>query len=126
MRKRGKILRAGTPGSSLLMVDGQQYPFSIQDLWRSEVPPKSGMTVEVEFEQYGKIHAIYAVAEPVSAGKRALDRAPETNRSIGTNLEGFNLAAVALLIIAWFFLSSVSIQAPLGDRTTPSGNSWGT
>lgn len=114
MKKRGKILRAGTAGSGLLMVDGQQYPFSITELWRSEVPPRSGMTVEVEFEQYGKIHAIYPVAELESSGNGDLNPGPETGRSIGPNLEGSNLAAVALLVIGWFFLNSVSIQTPLG------------
>jgi hypothetical protein len=114
MRKRGKILRDVAAGSGLLMVDGQQYPFSIQEVWRSELPPRSGMAVEVEFEQYGKIHAIYAVAELESAGKRSLNQSPETSRSVGTNLETFKLVAVVILIIAWFFLNSVSIQSPLG------------
>ncbi|HTZ95241.1 MAG TPA: hypothetical protein VMB18_02515 [Terriglobales bacterium] len=114
MRKRGKILRDVAAGSGLLMVDGQQYPFSIPEVWRSEVAPRSGMAVEVEFEQYGKIHAIYAVGELELAGKRALNQSPEATRGVGTNLETLKLAAVALLIIAWFFLNSVSIQSPLG------------
>jgi hypothetical protein len=110
MKKRGKVLRDATAGSGLLMVDGQQYPFSIAELWRSEVAPKSGMVVEVEFEQYGKIRAIYAVADPqLGGGSREATRR--------TNLGGLEIpsfAAAGVLILAWYFLSSISIQTPLG------------
>ncbi len=50
MQKRGRILRDPISGPGLLMVDGQQYPFSLEGVWKSEVPPASGMVVDVNFD----------------------------------------------------------------------------
>ena len=46
MAKRGKILRDANAGPGLLMVEGQQYPFSLEGVWKSEVPPRPGLPVE--------------------------------------------------------------------------------
>jgi hypothetical protein len=62
-RKRGKVLRepgAGA-GSGLLIIEGQQFPFSLNDLWQSPQPPKIGMSVEAEFSRDGKLVGIRAL-----------------------------------------------------------------
>jgi len=64
VRKRGKVLRDATAGPGLLIVEGQQYPFSLSDLWKSDLPPKAGMVVEAEFNRDGKIVAIRTVTSP--------------------------------------------------------------
>lgn len=121
MKKRGKVLRDASAGAGLLIVDGQQYPFSQQELWKSDVPPRSGMVVEVEFEQYGKIRAIYAIAESQLAREQseaALAGAKRTGSpltaKIGTRFPIAGLVAAGLLIISWLFLAAVSVQTPLG------------
>jgi len=61
MKKRGKVLRDVGPG--LLMVEGQQYPLTLEGIWKSDVPPKHGMVVDVEFDREGKIMGMCAVGE---------------------------------------------------------------
>ncbi len=61
-RKRGKVLRDTSTGPGLLIVEGQQYPFSLTDLWKSDQPPKAGMVVEAEFSRDGQLLAIRTVA----------------------------------------------------------------
>ena len=40
MKKRGKVLRDTTLGPGLLIVEGQQYRFTLQGVWKSAAPPK--------------------------------------------------------------------------------------
>jgi len=65
-RKQGKVLREPGIGPGLLIVEGQQFIFSFQDLWRLDVPPKVGMVVEAEFNREGQLIAIRAVPETKS------------------------------------------------------------
>jgi hypothetical protein len=60
-RKIGKVLRDTSTGPGLLILEGQQYPFGRICLWKSEVPPKAGMVVEVEFDSDGQLSAIRTV-----------------------------------------------------------------
>jgi hypothetical protein len=60
-RKRGKVLREPGAGPGLMMVEGQQFPFSLTDLWQSPQPPKIGMSVDAEFDRDGKLVAIRAL-----------------------------------------------------------------
>ena len=61
-RKRGKVLRDASSGPGLLIVEGQQYPFSLTDLWKSDQPPKAGMVVEAEFSRDGQLLAIRTIS----------------------------------------------------------------
>jgi hypothetical protein len=117
MKKRGRVLRDVGPG--LLMVEGQQYPFSLEGIWKSDVPPKPGMVVEVEFYKEGKIIAIYAVPESQLAKEQA-EAEMTVARGKGAALASRmvarfgvpSLIAAGLLIIGWFFLSTVTVQLP--------------
>lgn len=71
MRKRGKVLRDPFAGPGLLMVEGRQYPFSLESLWKSEGPPKPGLPVDIEFGQSGQIIAISVVPESDLAREKA-------------------------------------------------------
>src|SRR5436309_15741473 len=63
MTKRGRVLRDATLGHGLLMVEGQQYKFSLGELRKSENPPRLGQVVNVEFDADGKLAGITAVSE---------------------------------------------------------------
>jgi len=63
VKKEGKILRDTRTGPGLLMLEGQQFPFSLSAAWRSEQLPTRGMPVEVEFDSAGKILAIRPISE---------------------------------------------------------------
>lgn len=63
MKKIGKILRSAKSGPGLLIIEGQQFPFSVPGAWRSEQPAVSGVPVEVEFSVAGEILAIRPLSE---------------------------------------------------------------
>ena len=81
MKKRGKILRDPGPGPGLLMIEGRQYWFRREGAWKSEVPPKPGLAVDVKLDQAGQILAITAVSESqlaVEQAERSVDPARAT------------------------------------------------
>jgi hypothetical protein len=69
--KRGKILRDPRAGPGLLMIEGRQYSFSMESVWKSEVPPKPGLAVDVKFDRAGQILAITGVSESQLANEQA-------------------------------------------------------
>lgn len=62
MNKRGKVLRDPRAGPGLLMVEGRQYQFWLNETWKSDVPPKPGLPVDVNFNARGQIQLISAVS----------------------------------------------------------------
>jgi len=123
MSKRGKILREPNAGPGLLIVDGQQYQFVLDGLWRSDVPAKVGMAVDVELDSQGQIHGIVFVPESQIAKEQAevaLNAAKEKGAAVASNLVAkFGMPALlaeGLIIVAWFFLTAVSVQVPFGGK----------
>jgi len=119
MPKRGKVLRDPYVGPGLLMVEGKQYPFSLEGLWRSEVPAKPGLVVNVDFDNQGNLNAITAVpqsqldqeqAELTGVGAGSRNRMLESwTLGTGTLIQ---VAAAGVLVASWFFLTAVSIHLP--------------
>jgi hypothetical protein len=120
MAKRGKVLRDPHFGPGLLIVEGKQYPFLMEGIWRSDVPAKPGLVVNVDFDQEGNLNGITAVPQAQLSQEQAeLARAGYGARSAifeswaiepGTLMR---LAVVGLLALSWFFLTAVSIQLPV-------------
>jgi len=140
MTKRGKILRDASTGPGLVWVDQQQYPFSIGTDWKSEVPSAAGMTVDVEFAPDGGLAWLTPVTESQIAKEQAeavMNAARQKGAAaISSAVARFGmplLAATGLLIIGWFFLSAVSVDALLGKLSFTfwqllgflnAGNAW--
>jgi hypothetical protein len=57
MTKKGRVLRDTSAGEGLVFVEGNQYPFRLEGMWRSEYAPKTNMAVDVDFDDAGKIIA---------------------------------------------------------------------
>ena len=118
MTKRGKVLRDTSAGPGLIMVDGQQYPFQLEGIWKSEVPPRTGLVVDVSFAEDGAVRSITAVAESQLAKEQA-EQAMAIAREKGSALVSSAVAkfgmptliATGLLIVGWFFLTAVSYNA---------------
>src|SRR4051812_5202057 len=123
MTKRGKILRDPISGPGLLIVEGQQYPFALEGVWKSEVAPKPGLPVDVEFDSAGKILSIVAVPEAQIA-KEQTEAALRAAKEQGGKIFGQVVAKVgmpvlvagAVLVISWVWLTAVSVQAPFGGK----------
>ena len=122
MKKRGKVLREPYQGPGLLMVEGQQYPFVLEGVWKSDVPAKPGLVVEVELDPQGNVIALTTVSESQIAKEQAeaaLAVAKEKGAALGSAMVAKfglpSLIAAGLLIIGWFFLSAASIRTPFGS-----------
>ncbi len=124
MTKRGKILRDTSAGNGLIVVDGQQYSFTLEGTWKSEVPPTVGTAVDVEFNDAGQVTSLRAVPESQltkeqaqAALTAAKGKGAEIFSQIVNRFGALNLIALLVLIIGWFFLSAVSIQSPMGSMS---------
>lgn len=121
MIKRGKVLRDASAGPGLVSVDGQHYQFSLEGVWRSDIPPTAGMTVEVEFADDASIAGIKQVPDSQIAKEQA-DAVVQAARQKGGALISAAIArfglplliATGLMMICWFFLGAVSIQTLFG------------
>jgi len=116
MAKRGRVLRDPRLGSGLLMVEGRQYPFLMEGLWRSEVPARPGLAVNVDFDAHGNLNGITAVPEcqvepDVAAEARSSVRPFFEYSAIGS-ASLVRLTGVAALLLSWLYLSAVSIHLP--------------
>lgn len=124
MAKRGKVLRDPNAGPGLLMVEGQQYPFALEGVWKSEIAPKPGQVVEVTFDTTtGQIAGITAVPESQLAKeqaeiamKAATEKGGEIFGQIVAKVGMPNLVAGLVLFIAWFFLNAVVVTVPFGGK----------
>jgi hypothetical protein len=121
MTKRGKVLRDTNVGPGLLSIDGQHVQFSLEGVWRSEMPPVPGMAVQVEFAPDGSIVDISAISDSQIAKQQAgavVDAARQQGKilaSAAVSRFGLpTLTAAGMLMIGWFFLSAASIQTLLG------------
>ena len=78
--QRGRVLRDTNVGPGLLSVDGKQYSFTLEDTWRSELPPRPGMIVDVVFNSEGAPEAVRVVPEGQVAKEQAEAKAKEAER----------------------------------------------
>jgi len=121
MTTRGKVLREPGVEAGLLMIQGQQYRFGLDGLWKSPVAPQPGLTVDVDWDQNGHMSGITVIPESQlnkeraeAALARAKEKGGEMLAPIVAQAGKFNLIAVALLLFGWYFLTSISIQMPIG------------
>ena len=121
MNNRGKILRDTNAGAGLLSIALEQYPFTLEQHWKSDVPPKVGMVVDVAFDASGALLAATPVAESQLAKEQA-ELAMQAARAKGGALAAgltarFGLpmlAAMGALFVGWFFLNTVWVQMSPG------------
>lgn len=137
---RGRILRDTAVGDGLIAVEGAQHPFRLEGLWKSEHAPKADMQVDVDFDDAGGIVAIRAV-DPAAVAREqaaklaaqagvAAKQAGEAAKAAAAEFQAKGLpvlkryaevvgiptlAAMACVLVAWFFLPAVSIVF-FGDK----------
>jgi hypothetical protein len=119
MPKRGKILRDPHAGPGLLIVEGRQHQFFLEGVWKSDVPAKPGLAVDVEFDGQGTLNAITAVPESQLAKEQAeiaLAAAKQRGAALASSMVARfgmpQLVAAGVLIFSWSFLTTVSAQLP--------------
>jgi hypothetical protein len=124
MTTRGKILRDTSAGNGLMVAGGQQYSFTLDGAWRSEVPPAVGMTVEAEMNESGQVTSLRLVSDSQltreqaqAALTAAKGKGAQIFSGIVARVGAPNLVALLILLIGWFLLSAVSIQSPVGSTS---------
>jgi hypothetical protein len=120
MIRRGKVLRDTSSGPGLLMVEGQQYPFTLEGVWRSETAPRPGMVVDVDMESSGQVTAVHAVPESQLAKEQAeaaMAAAKEKGAAVAAGLVAKfgipHLVAAVLLVLGWIYFATVTVDASL-------------
>jgi hypothetical protein len=118
MAKRGRVLREPYAGPGLLMVEGRQYPL-VQELWRSAVPAKPGLAVNVDFDVNGNLRSITAVPESqmhgeqenLSPGRLQVGTLAPEDATLGIALL-VQFSAAMLLLVSWCSLTALAIHLP--------------
>lgn len=120
MLRRGRIMRDPNAGPGLVVVQGQQYPFALEGVWRSDTLPRAGVVVDVDIDVSGRVAAMTAVPEAQLAREQAeaaLLVAKERGQRFASGLVGRfgvgKLAAAGLLVLGWWFLSTVTVDAAM-------------
>ena len=125
MSKRGRILRDTNAGDGLVSVENQQYPFTLEKNWKSDLPPKTGSVVDVDFAADGSLSEVRAVAESVLAKEQAEVALAEIKgkgsavaAAAVAKFGTANLVAIGVLIISWFFISTLSLNMATDVKVT--------
>lgn len=123
MKTRGKILREPNPGPGLLMIDGQQFRFELDGVWKSEAAPRAGQAVDVNLDQNLQVTEITAVAESQVAREHAeaavslaKEKGGEIARMAVARFGAPALIAAGVLLVGWFFLSFFTISIPFAGK----------
>lgn len=119
MKQRGTILRDTRAGEGLVVINGRQYPFTLEGVWRSNEAPAVNMTVDALFDEAGALTSLLAVPDAQLAREKA-DEAMAVVKARGGQLAARvgtgTLVGTGLLAMAWFALNTVSVQLTPGMK----------
>ena len=118
MKKRGRIMRDTNNGPGVIGCEGQQFEFQLEGVWKSEAAPVMNTVVEFDVDDMNKVTAITVISEGQLAKEqadKALQVAKESGaaalnevvRRVGLPV----LVANVVLVISWFYLSTITVQA---------------
>jgi hypothetical protein len=96
--ERGRVLRDTSMGDGLLSAGGNQYPFRLEGIWKSEHAPRVNMQVEIDFDDSGAIGAVRA-ADPMAQAREQAARfaasAAATAKTVGAEIRSRGGPALA-------------------------------
>ena len=105
------------------MLEGQQHQFFLEGIWKSDVPPKPGLVVEVELDSLGKVVAITPVTESQIAKEQAELAVLVTKKKGAAQVSSMvakfglpQLVAAVLLSLSWYFLTAFSVELPFLEK----------
>ena len=116
-KRRGKVLRDAVSGPGLLMLEGQQYHFSLEDVWKADSRPKPGLIVDVELDPAGKIRSITPVPDSQLARELAESTRPRDPQGWFRNKANIlRLASAGALVCSWLIQTSAYVQVPFPGK----------
>jgi hypothetical protein len=97
------------------MVEGQQFRFALDGLWRSSTLPQAGLIVDVDMDRSRQLVSVTVASGTAATAKtkRAWFQAFVQQAS---NVGVPKLAGIGVLIVGWWFLTNVSVELPLVGR----------
>lgn len=124
-RMRGKIIKVPDATPGLVVVNGQQKPFTLEGVWKSPVAPAANMTVDVDLDASGSVTAVTVVDAQQLAreqmkqlsgvaqerGKEAAEMARQGIGALAARMGAVALGSAVLVWVAWFLFPAASIDA---------------
>ena len=93
------------------MIEGQQFRFALDGVWRSEVPPKPGLDVEVELDHILQVTGItvvpaFRIEREHAQGKRSIVKRMDgdAGHKLIAKFVALALVAIGLLLAGWYLL----------------------
>jgi hypothetical protein len=133
MSTRGKIIRDTSAGNGIISINGKQYPFSLEEHWKSDTTPKTEMVVDVELNSDDTISTVQAVTQN-DLVKEQLGRVSEAAQQMAKEMLAKSsatglpmakqvtaavgiptLVALSAVFIGWVFMNTFSIHV-YGDH----------
>ncbi|WP_343583028.1 hypothetical protein [Herbaspirillum sp.] len=121
MNKRGKVVRDTNAGTGLISIDGQQFPFELEGMWKSDVAPCVNMVVEVDFGADGRVASVQVVPESQLAREQAeaamratKDKGAALGKEMVARFGAGTLAGMAALVCGWFVFNTITVQIAAG------------
>jgi uncharacterized membrane protein len=115
-RHTGTIIKIPDSTPGLLIVEGQQKPFTLEGVWKSPVAPAINMAVDVELDGAGLITGLTAVNLQQTAATW-LEKTQQGIGAFAARMGKAALVATVILWIAWFFLPTLTIQQFAASQT---------
>lgn len=101
---RGTILRDTQSGPGLLSVGGRQYPFTLEQHWRSDRPPVTGARVDVQLDgdQLARVSLVDEAQIAREMAGQAADRLSAGGRQLlGRAVAEFGVVPLGALVALW-------------------------
>jgi len=86
MKTRGKILRLPGASDGIVMIEGQQFRFRLEGIWKSDGAPQPGQSVEVELDRELQVIGLSVITEAQAlnqVGQASLENEPNKPSSTG-------------------------------------------
>ncbi len=120
---RGTIIKVPDASPGLLLLNGRQYPFTLEGVWRSAVAPAPNQSVIVELDGAGTLLSITVVDQAQVAKEKmaelsnvAKERGEVVARQIqsgilalAARMGGGTLGIAVVIWITWFLIRAASI-----------------
>jgi hypothetical protein len=130
-KMRGTILRVPGAGPGLLILNGQQKPFTLEGIWKSPVAPAANMTVDVDLDASDAITGLSVVDVQQLAkeqmrqlsgvaqerGKEAAEMARQGIGALAARMGAVALGCAVLFWVVWFFFTVASIDTGGGQMS---------
>lgn len=114
---RGRVFRDTNAGPGVVLVAGEQKGFTLEQHWRSDMPPRVGDIVEIETDANGALISLRAVDNGTLAkeqAQKALQLAQaqggDVAKALLSRVGWITLLATVMLGVAWYFMPILSVR----------------